>query len=159
MDISIFYIQTYVYNFKRYWHNREKEICPPSKDSISGNRCERSNMAAKCGMFMTWGIASYVFVKKNQIWLPNKEYLRDHTCERTNIIYTNVKYFGLSKLHGDYTHVYSVQSHWNAYTKQNMSAKQVIHKWSLMIKNKCGCQIHNMDTYFLLRLKPCWLTC
>ena len=45
-------------------------------------------------------------------------------------------------LHGHYTCVYSVQSYWHKYRKQNMSAKQIIHKWSLMIENN-GSQMHS----------------
>ena len=32
--------------------------------------------------------------------------------------------------------MYSVQSYWDKYRKQNMSAKQRLHKCSLMIENK-----------------------
>ena len=31
---------------------RKKEICLPNKQSISGHKCERINMATKCEMFM-----------------------------------------------------------------------------------------------------------
>ena len=42
------------------------------------------------------------------------------------------------------------QRYWHKYRKQNMSAKQRIHKCSLMIKNKYGCQMHNTYAYY------CW---
>ena len=32
----------------------------------------------------------------------------------------------------------------NKKTKRNMSAKQITHKCSLMIKNKYGCQMHSI---------------
>ena len=48
-------------------------------------------------------------------------------------------------IHGCYTCVYSSLSYWHKYRKQNMSAREGIHKWSLMIKNivsKCIVHIH-----------------
>ena len=47
-----------------------------------------------------------------------------------------------------YTCRYSFSSCWHKYRKQNMSAKQVIHKWSLIIKNKYGCQFYSIDAYY-----------
>ena len=32
--------------------NKEREICLPSNESISGHRCERTTVAPKCGMLM-----------------------------------------------------------------------------------------------------------
>ena len=32
--------------------NKESEICLSKKESISGHRCERTNMATKCEMFV-----------------------------------------------------------------------------------------------------------
>ena len=51
-------------------------------------------------------------------------------------------------LHGYYTLVYIFQSYWYKYRKQNMSDKQVIHDFLLLIKNKYGWQIHSIDTYY-----------
>ena len=42
----------------------------------------------------------------------------------------------------------SIKSYWHKYRKQNISAKQVIHKWSLMMKNKYDCQMHSTYAYF-----------
>ena len=39
-----------------------------------------------------------------------------------------------------------------------MSAKHGIHKWSLMIRNKYGDQIHSTYAYSA-ELKASWLTC
>ena len=44
-------------------------------------------MAAECEMFMNCNKNFIDFYKKKtkkQIWLQNKEYLRDHTCEIRN---------------------------------------------------------------------------
>ena len=51
-------------------------------------------------------------------------------------------------LDGHYTCVYSDQSLWHKYRKQNMFASQEIHQWSLMIKNKCGSQMHRTYAYY-----------
>ena len=46
-------------------------------------------------------------------------------------------------LHGHYTHVCTVSKVTGMNTEKDMSAKQGIHNWSLMIKNKYGCELHN----------------
>ena len=51
-------------------------------------------------------------------------------------------------LHGHFTHVYSFQSYWHNYRKQNISAKQWICKWSLMIKNTYGCLMQSTYAYY-----------
>ena len=60
--------------------------------------------------------------------------------------------------HGHYTHVYNVQSYWLNYRKQTVSAKQRIHKCSVMTKKdmvaKCIVHIH-----ITAELKAYWLTC
>ena len=57
-----------------------------------------------------------------------------------------------------YTCVYSVQSYLYKYRKQNMSAKQGIHKWSLMLKInmvvKCLEHMHITADF-----KAYWATC
>ena len=60
MCISILYIYIYacVYNFKDIVINKEKGICLPNNKSQSGHRCERTNVAAKCEMFMNWSKTS-----------------------------------------------------------------------------------------------------
>ena len=45
--------------------NKEKEICLPNKESISSHRCERTNMVAKCEMFMNCSKTSQAFTKRN----------------------------------------------------------------------------------------------
>ena len=77
--------------FQKIGINKEKEICMPNKESISGPRCERtkwlsnvkslwiavkfqSNLKNKFAWqkMNTWGI----FYVKEQIWLTNVEYLK-----------------------------------------------------------------------------------
>ena len=43
---------------------KEKEICLPNKESISGHRCERTTMVSKCETFMNCSKTSQAFVKK-----------------------------------------------------------------------------------------------
>ena len=50
--------------------------------------------------------------------------------------------------HGHYTHVCTVSKVVGINTENKMSAKQGIHKWSLMIKNKYGCQMHSTYAYY-----------
>ena len=52
MVISTLYMYKCVYNLKDIGINKENKIFPPSSGSISGYRCERTNMARKCEMFM-----------------------------------------------------------------------------------------------------------
>ena len=59
---------------------------------------------------------------------------------------TDVKYLRLSTLHGHYTHVCTVSKVVGIHTEK-MSAKQLIHKWLVMIKNKYGCFMHNTYVY------------
>ena len=89
--------------------DKEKEICVPNKEPISGHRCERTNKAAK--------------------YMPKKECLRDHRCESRNMTY-KCKILEPVNLtpHGHCTHVYSFQSYWQKYRNQNMTAKQGISK-------------------------------
>ena len=56
----------------------------------------------------------------------------------------NVKYFRFSTLHGHYTHVCIVSKVIDINTENKMSAKQGIHKSSLMIKRKYDCQMHSI---------------
>ena len=74
--------------------------------------------------------------------------LKVNRCERTCMAY-KYKIFEAFNLYlcGHCTHVYSFQSFWHKYRKQNVSAKQGIHKCSLMIKNKYGCQMHRIYAY------------
>ena len=51
-----------------------------TKQGISFHWCKRTDMAAKCKIFMNCN-ESFLDICKTQIWLPNKEYLRDHKCE------------------------------------------------------------------------------
>ena len=52
MGISIF-IDTHLCTIsKAIVVNKEKEICLQNKECISGHICERTNMDAKCEMFM-----------------------------------------------------------------------------------------------------------
>ena len=44
--------------------NKEKEIHVPSKESISGYRCEKNNMAAICQMFMNCS-TNFIDICKN----------------------------------------------------------------------------------------------
>ena len=72
--------------------NKEIEVCAPSKESLSGHRCERRNMPAKCEIFMdcsenfisickkkynwqTWDTKGIIDVKE-EIWFTNIKYLR-----------------------------------------------------------------------------------
>ena len=49
----MFSLYTYVKTIsKDIGINKEKEICPPSKESISDHKCERTDMVAKCEMLM-----------------------------------------------------------------------------------------------------------
>ena len=55
-------------------------------ESISGHRCERTNVAVKCGMSMNCS-KNFIGICKSQTWLLNKEYLKDHGCDRTAMAY------------------------------------------------------------------------
>ena len=84
---KIFCIYTHVYNEKDIGINKEIEICLPNKESLSGNGFERTNIAAKCYMFMNYsknfiGICKKKMAGKQiilkgdidveeQIWLTN----------------------------------------------------------------------------------------
>ena len=50
-------------------------------------------------------------------------------------------------LHGHYTYVCTVSKVVGINTENKTSAKQGIHKCSL-IKNKYGCQMHSIDAYY-----------
>ena len=41
-------------------------------------------MAGKCKIFMN-GSKNFIDICKTQIWLPNKEYIRDKKCEVANM--------------------------------------------------------------------------
>ena len=43
-------------------------------------------MSAKCKIFINCS-KTFVEICKTQIYLPNKEYLRDHGCEGRNMAY------------------------------------------------------------------------
>ena len=62
--------------------NKGKEMCLPNKEYISCYWCKRTNMAAKCKIFINCSRNS---IAVNQIWLPNKEHLRDDRCEGTTM--------------------------------------------------------------------------
>ena len=49
--ISIYYIYTGL-QFQKILAKIRKKMCLSNKDYVSGHRCERTNMAAKCGIFM-----------------------------------------------------------------------------------------------------------
>ena len=51
-------------------------------------------------------------------------------------------------LAGHYTHMCTVSKIIGINTENNMFAKQGIHKCSLMIKNKYGCQMHSIYAYY-----------
>ena len=48
------YVHNCVYNFKRYWQIKENEMCLPHLEAISGHKCQRTNIAAKCEIFMNY---------------------------------------------------------------------------------------------------------
>ena len=52
MGFSILYRYTCDTISKDTGINKEKETCQPSKESIMGHRCERTNMGAKCEIFI-----------------------------------------------------------------------------------------------------------
>ena len=110
--------------------NKEKEICSPNKESISGHRCEGTNMAVRFEIFMNCSkdlIGICRKGKEKQIWLPRKKFKRDHRCERTN--FTNVQYFRVLTKHFLvlYTCVHSVQSYWhNTENKIYLQSKHYI---------------------------------
>ena len=85
--------------------NKEKEICPPSKESMCGHRCRRTNVAAKCEMFMNCSKNCIGICQKTNM-TTKQEYVRDHRCERTHIPY-KCKIFETVNLplHGHYTHI------------------------------------------------------
>ena len=60
-------------------------------------------------------------------------------CDRTNMAYT-CKIFGH---YGHYTQVCTVFKVTGMNTEKNMYVYQIIHKWSLMIKNNYGHQMHS----------------
>ena len=66
----------------------QKQICVPKKEYLSGDRCEGTNVAVKCRIFVTSDLIGINIVidthacnfsevicinKEEQIWLPNKE--------------------------------------------------------------------------------------
>ena len=82
--------------------------------------------------------------KEKGICLPNKESIRDHRFGGTNMAYQCGIFKVVSLKHcGHYTRVYSCQSSWHKCRKQNMSAREGIHKCSLM--NKYGWQMFTVD--------------
>ena len=85
-------------------------------------------------------------IKNKQIQLLNKAYLRDHRCERTNMA-SNGKYLRCQHVMG-IVHMSTVSKVMGINMEKKMSDKQVMHKWSLMIKNKHGCQIHSIYRYY-----------
>ena len=103
--VIVFCIYTYVYSVKRYWH-KEKEICLPKREFISGHICEGTNMAAKYEMFLNYS-KNIIGICRIQMWLPNMEYIRDQKCERTSIVY-KCKIFEVLNLalHGHYYFVF-----------------------------------------------------
>ena len=52
------------------------------------------------------------------------------------------------KLHGYYRYVCTVSYVIDMKKEKNMSAKQGIHKQSLMRKDEYGCQIHSIYAYY-----------
>ena len=52
MGISILYVYTCTIS-KDNGLDKEKQICLSNRESLSGHRCERRKMAAKCEMFMS----------------------------------------------------------------------------------------------------------
>ena len=84
-------------------------------------------MVVKYEMFMNC-IENVIGICKKQIWLPNKEYVRDHRCERTNVAY-KCKIFEAVTLrhHGHYTYVCTVLKMFAINAKNKMSTKQGIH--------------------------------
>ena len=72
--LYIFCIYTIVYTTsKDIGINKEKEICLPYRESISGHRCERTAMAAKCEMLMNC-------IKNFIVFIGNK-----YNCQTRNI--------------------------------------------------------------------------
>ena len=87
----------------------KKEISLPDKESKSGYKCERANMAARCELFVNCSKNFTDICKIKQIWLTNKEYLRDHEYERAKMAY-KCKIFEAVNLilQGHYTDVCTV---------------------------------------------------
>ena len=95
-------------------------------------------MATKCEMFINY-LKTFIDICKNQLSLPNKEYLRDHRYERTNIAY-KYKIFGAGNtaLHG---HWYFVYIH--------MCVQFQCEMFNTCSKNFIGiCKITNMTTIY-----------
>ena len=113
-----------------------------------------TNMAARWKILWIAEKTSLAFDKKKKKATPklllDKEYLRDHRCKRKNIIY-KCKIFEAVSLthHGHYTHVDTVSKIIGINT-ENISAKQGIHMWSLIINNKYSCQMHSIYASY------CW---
>ena len=94
-------------------------ICLPNKKYICDQRCERTDMATKCKIFVavTWHLIS------------------------SSIVYR-------------YTCAYNFKSYWHRCKKQankHISGKQRILRWSLMLKKKYSCQMSIIfDCYWTL---------
>ena len=88
---------------------------------------------------------SFMGICQKHIWLPNREYLRDYRCERTDMAYKHQIFETVNlTLHGHYTHVCTVSKVIGI--RQNLSARPGIHKW-LFIKRinmivKCIVYMH-----------------
>ena len=86
----------------------------PNKNSISGQRCERANMAANCEMFMNWN-ENFIGIWQKHILLLNKEFFSDPRCEKGNMAY-KCKIFEGCQLNTSwalYTCLYIVHSYWH----------------------------------------------
>ena len=112
-------------------------------------------MTAKYEMFMN--------CSKNIIGICKKKSKYDcQTMKTYRIMYvkekmllTNVKYLRLSTEHFmDIIHIcVQYPSYWHKYRTHIICAKQRIHKWSLMVKNKYVWQMHSIDALLLLSSK------
>ena len=67
-------------------------------------------MPAKCEAVMNCS-EKFIGICKIQIWLLNKEYLRDHRCARTNMATKCETFESQLTLHRNYKHMWSVQSY------------------------------------------------
>ena len=90
--------------------------------------------------------------KKKQIWMPNKEYLRDHRGGRTNMAY-KCKQFKTVNLtcYGHYTHVCRVSRVIGINTENKIclpNKEYISGHWWWRIKYVC--QMHITHTYY------CW---
>ena len=72
------YLWTCVHNFKKdIGIHEEKEICLQNREYISGNWCDRTNMAAKCKLHEF--SKKFIGIYKKQVWLPKNT----NKCEGT----------------------------------------------------------------------------